>query len=88
MTKDDLITHLTSSGCIVIREDNKGYSVIRNVINGKMSGAPNGSLKSGHIRPATICRICRTLGVEIPEEAAKAADVIDHLHNNHGGGEN
>lgn len=87
MTKEEFITHLTTyCACIVIREDNAGYTVVRNVINGKMSGVSSASNPNGQLRPATICRICRTLGVEnIPEEAATAVEIVDYVHKNHSG---
>lgn len=84
MTQGELISHLTDRcGCIVIRQDNSGYFVVRNVINGKMSGVPLPSNPLGNLKPATVCRICRTLDVEIPEEALKAIEVVDYINKNH-----
>lgn len=84
MTQAQLLKHLKDNcGCIVIREDSKGYAVVRNVINAKMSGVPKGSNANSEMRAATICRICKTLDVTIPEEAIQAAEVIDIIHKNH-----
>lgn len=83
MTQQQVVDYLTNDcGCIVVRWDNQGYCVIRNVINARMSGVPVAADRLGNLKPATVCRICRTLEVEIPEEAKKAADIIDYIHNN------
>lgn len=82
MTKEELVDHLTTNGCIVVREDSRGYAVVRNVINGNMSGVPAATNVNGQLRPATVCRTCRTLGVEIPPEAMQAADIVDYIHKN------
>ena len=86
MTQAEFIKHLRDHcGCIVIRED-RNYSVVRNVINAKMSGVPKGSNASEQMRAATICRVCKTLDTTIPEEAVKAAEVVDIIHENHKNG--
>lgn len=83
MTQQELIIYLKDScGCIVVRMDNMGYAVMRNVINAKICGVPFPQSSTGHLRAATICRICRTLCADIPEEAQKAAAVIDHINKN------
>lgn len=79
MIRADVIEHLRSCGCIELRKDAKGYSVIRNVINGKMSGVP----ANDPLRAATVCRICKTLEVEIPEDARGAEYIVNLAHENH-----
>jgi hypothetical protein len=63
------------------RTDKKGYSVIRNVENNKNSGIP----KNNPLRPATVCRICKTLEVVLPdsEEVYQANHIIELAHRNH-----
>ena len=79
MIRTDFIEHLKNSGCIIVRDDNSGYSVVRNVINAKMSGVPAGD----NLRPATVCRICKTLEVSIPESAKVAEKIVNYAHINH-----
>lgn len=79
MIRSLFILYLTDNGCIVIRTDKSGYLVTRNVINMKMSGVPYGDT----LRSATVCRICKTLDIEPPEEAKKAAELIELIHNKH-----
>ena len=80
MTQQELVDHLKDTcGCIVVRIDAKGYYVMRNVINAKMCGVPVAS-NNGQLKAASVCHICRILSVEIPEEAQKAIEVIDHIH--------
>lgn len=66
MQRDEFIKHLISTGCLVVREANQGYSVVRNVVSGAISGVPKANA-SGEIRTATMIRICATLGVCRPE---------------------
>ncbi len=80
MKRNDLITYLTNNGCVVVRNDNQGYSVVRNVMTGKISGVP----KEEHALPATVCRICKTLGIDSPAEVQDAQGIIDLAHKNHG----
>lgn len=44
---------------------------------------PSNSPSTGKIRFATICRICKTWDVEIPEEARKAMEIVEVIHKNH-----
>jgi hypothetical protein len=80
MNRDELIKFLTDSGCVVVRNDKQGYSVIRNVMNGKISGVP----REDFILSATVCRICKTLDIESPEEVKSAQSIVDLAHKNHG----
>lgn len=82
MTQEQLINYLKENGCIVIRTDPKGYAVMRNVINGKMSGVSVPTSQTGNYRHPTVCRTCKTLGVNPPEEAKEAEGVINTLHEN------
>ncbi len=80
MIRSDLINYLEQSECIVVRNDRRGYTVMRNVLSGKMSGIP----KDVELYPASVCRICKTLGVETPEEARLAQAIVDAAHKRHG----
>lgn len=71
MTTEELVDHLK-----------QGYSVMRNVINGKMSGVPMAASVNGQLKSATICKICRTLDVEIPPDGISAEPILDHIHKN------
>ena len=83
MTQEQLVNHLKDTcGCIVVRIDARGYYVMRNVINAKMCGVPVANNINGQLKAASVCHICRTLCADIPEEAQKAAEVIDHIHKN------
>ena len=79
MKRQAFLDFLTSNGCLILRTDPKGYSVARNVINLKMSGIP----KNDPLRPATVCRICKTLGIHPPEEVMAANAVIEFAHREH-----
>ncbi len=63
-----------------MRHANQGYSVVRNVMSGKISGIP----KEDFILAATVCRICKTLGVDSPESVKEAQEIVDLAHKNHG----
>lgn len=80
MNRDELIAFLTSDGCVVVREDKRGYTVIRNVMSAKISGVP----KDYEILDATACRICKTLDIKPPEGVLSAQTIIDIAHKNHG----
>ena len=81
MSRDEFINYLTSNSCVVVRNDkNKGYSVVRNVISGKISGIP----KESEMLNATICRICKSLVIDPPEDAKDAQHIVDLAHKNHG----
>jgi hypothetical protein len=49
-------------------------------MTGKISGVP----KEEHALPATVCRICKTLGIDSPAEVQDAQGIIDLAHKNHG----
>jgi hypothetical protein len=57
MTREELIEHLETNGCVLVRIDKKGYSVYRNVVNSNLSGVPVDNPPFD----ALVCRICKTL---------------------------
>ncbi|WP_169579750.1 hypothetical protein [Runella zeae] len=75
------MVHLIQQGCVVVREDSKGYSVVRNLINFKMSGVP----VNNPLRAATVCRICKNLEISLPEGdgLVEANAVIEEAHKYH-----
>lgn len=75
MTREDFIDYLTANDCEVIRIANQGYTVMRNKANNKMSGVP----ATDPPLAATVCRVCKTLEVDPPEEAGDAKELIDHI---------
>lgn len=84
MIRAEFIAYLTTDvGCVIVRNDKTGYTVIRNVINGNISGVP----VNDPLKPATVCRICKTLGVDIPaiDEVVAAQAVVEALHRHHNG---
>ena len=76
MTREDFIDYLIVNGCEIVRIANQGYHVMRNIQNGKLSGVPvtNPPLS------ATVCRICKTLGIEPPKAADGAKELIENIH--------
>lgn len=80
MQRDHFIIHLEAFGCTLIREDKKGYSCYRNVQHGTKSGVPEAG-PDGTLGPATICRICKTLRIDIPNEVA-VKGIVDFDANN------
>jgi hypothetical protein len=80
MKKEDFQQYLEQNGCVLVRVDNRGYSIYRNVLTGMMSGVP----ATDPCYPATMCRICKTLGIEPPECAHAAIDIIEKAHKQHG----
>lgn len=80
MTQAELVEHLKDHGCNVVRQDSKGYFVMRSSINGEVSGVPVASSPSGCLRPFTVCQICNKLGVEIHEDGAIASGVVNHVN--------
>ena len=77
MTRQDFIEYLEANDCETVRIANQGYNVMRNLKTRKMSGVP----VTDPPLDATVCRICKTLDVPPPKDAAKAAQaLIDHIH--------
>ncbi len=60
-----LIVYLESKGCEEVKVSNKGYYIMRNLKNGKMSGVPVPS-NGDFLKEETICNVCNCLGVETP----------------------
>lgn len=79
MDRADFLTYLLSNGCTHVRTDKMGYSVVRNVITGKISGVPS----NNPLLDATVCRICKTLDVDFPEQCQAAVSVVELAHNRH-----
>lgn len=81
MIRQEFIDHLIGNSCVVVRTDNKGYSIIRNVISAKMTGLP----VNDPVLAATVCRICKTLGVDIPvnDYVQGAVEIVEIAHKNH-----
>lgn len=71
MKREYFIIHLEAHGCTLIREDRKGYSCYRHRDNGTKSGVPKADA-DGMLGAATICRVCKTLGIEIPKAISEA----------------
>jgi len=80
MNRQDFLTYLTDNGCVIVRTDKLGYSVIRNVLTGKISGVP----LNDPCYIATVCRICKTLEVDPPECALDAVEIVDKAQKKHG----
>lgn len=80
MNREDLLTYLTENGCMSVRTDKSGYSVVRNVMSGSMSGVP----ANDPLLHATVCRICKTLGINPPDCAVQAMEIIEKAHKKHG----
>ncbi len=60
-----LIVYLESKGCKEVRLSKKGYYVMKNPQNGKISGVPQPS--SGEfLKEETVCNICNALDIEVP----------------------
>lgn len=83
MTQDELIEHLQDCGCKIVRRANRGYTVMRNLINGKMSGVPVPTGAAGQLRPTTICQVCKTLEVTIPDCAKDGEEIVDYVRAKH-----
>lgn len=83
MKQDELIKHLEENGCLTVRVDKRGYVVMRSPITGKITGVPVPKSKDGEYLPATICHICKNMGVEIPDCAKTAEEIISYVHANH-----
>lgn len=79
MERADFLTYLAEKGCVLVRTDKKGYSVVRNVINWKSSGIP----VNDPLLDATVCRICKTLGIDSPEQCQSALGVVELAHSRH-----
>lgn len=80
MKRDHFIMYLTEvRNCIIVRDDKSGYSIIRNPENDAQSGVP----KNDPLRAATVCRICKTLHIDSPDEAKSAQGIIDIADKHH-----
>ena len=69
--------HLEANGCELVREDTKGYSVYRNMLNRNISGVPS----SDPLQKFTCCAICKSLGIEHPAILDSANKVVDFVQN-------
>jgi hypothetical protein len=76
MTREDFIDYLTANGCEIVRIANQGYHVIRNIESLSLSGVPI----TDPPLDATVCRICKTLGVKPPDVSAGPQELIDRIH--------
>jgi hypothetical protein len=77
MTREDFIDYLKAHGCEVVRHAHQGYAVMRNITTRKLSGVPS----TDPPLEATVCRICKTLDVVVPDVANGAKEIIEHIHN-------
>ena len=77
MKRDSFIMHLLDGcGCTLVREDKKGYIVVRNPENKRFSGVPKAK-DDGTIRQMTICKICTHLQITVPEVVKHFQPFID-----------
>lgn len=76
MTREDFIDYLLANGCEIVRIANQGYHVMRNIESKNLSGVPI----TDPPLDATVCRICKTLGVKPPDVSSGAQALIDHIH--------
>lgn len=80
MKKEHLFLHLDAFGCELVREDkNGGYTVWRNIKTRQISGVPKGE----NLLPNTVCRLCKTLGIESPADLSDHQIIIDEIHDRH-----
>lgn len=82
MKREYFIMHLEAYNCNLVRPDKKGYSVYRSE-KGLISGVP----VNDPLKPATVCRICKTLDIPSPADMQDAKNLIDKLHDDHHNGE-
>jgi hypothetical protein len=82
MERSRFVEYLLTNGCVHVR-DQQGkfsYSVYRNVLNGLQSGL----IFDNPLNHSMVCRICKTLGIDSPEEAlGDAQAIVDIAHRNH-----
>lgn len=76
MTREDFIDYLTANGCETVRIANQGYNVMRNIESSTLSGVPI----TDPPLDATVCRVCKTLGVKPPDVSAGPKELIDRIH--------
>lgn len=81
MTREDFIEYLLENGCEIVRIANQGYHIMRNIESQKISGVP----VTDPPLDATVCRICKTLGVRSPDVSSGAQALIDHIHDQFNG---
>lgn len=82
MNREEFMDFLLTNGVVVVRLDRQGYNIVRNTLTGKMSGVP----ENDPIKAATVCRICKNLGLdELPENehVREAKAIIDAAHEEH-----
>ena len=79
MNRKEFLDHILSSGCVLVRTAKGVYAIVRNVVTGEVSGVP----VDDPLRPATACRICKTLDIAPPEAAMSAQEIVDLAHRNH-----
>lgn len=65
-----LVLYLESKDCKIVREDKKGYFIIRNDSNNKIHGVPRPKDGSQYLNEETITRICKYLEIENPPNSS------------------
>lgn len=68
-----LVVYLEAHGCVEVRQDKRGYIVMRNPTNGKINAVPVPS-KGKFLKETTICQACQQLGVPLPPHSSPEID--------------
>lgn len=71
-----VVVYLESKNCEVVRIDKKGYYVMRNLSNGKISGVPVPREGSEDLDEVTISLICKNLRVESPPNSSPEVEEL------------
>ena len=86
MKQIDIVDYLIAYGCETKRIDKRGYYVMCNPVNGKITAVPvpkTGNIED-HLMPVTIGWICKTLDITSPDIVQPVLPIVEKVRKDHG----
>lgn len=81
MTQGAFIAYLEANDCYIYKEIPNRYYKWRNSKNkSSMSGLPIID-NTKELRPFTICQVCHSLSIDVPDEVKYAEEVVTYIRN-------
>lgn len=81
MTQDELLMWVEAHGCKVTHQKKKFYRVVNS--EGQAMGIPQPRQGETDLLPMTVCRICYSLKIQIPDCAQAAFEAYSEIQKNH-----
>ena len=78
MNRDHLLIHLVDGcNCMVIKESHKGWTAVKNPVNGKKHAVP----PNDPVRPSTAIIVCQRLEVAVPDALKEYCEKLQSIMN-------